>query len=784
MLGQVVLLKRVQEKLSQEQEQQNRQVQLMLILLTLAVLALAAAGLYGTRRDFIRPIHLLAEEANQIAKGRLDVHFDLNQNTDLQLISNSLKNITGNLVKATDFAVSVGEGRFDNAFAQASEEDALGKALVEMRNRLQQVAREEGIRNWTINGVAKFSEILRKHQHSSLEELSYEFIRELVKYLGANQGGLYIIDYETEKEPFIELKGVYAYERRKHINRRFAIHEGLPGQCVRERDHIYLEEIPKDYVEITSGLGQATPRNVLMVPAMVNEEIHGAIELASFQQFEPHHIDFVRSIGQTLASTLSGVKLSERTKMLLEQARASNQVLQEKEEQMRQNAEELTATQEELNRKLSELEVETNLSKRIIEAINKTNASVEFDMQGNILEVNEMYISVMGYTRAELVGKNERKLVPNDEITSSRYQLLWDSLHEGSFISGEYRRLNKQGKEVWLNGTYNPILDVNGHPYKVIQFAQFTTEEKEKDLDLTSKINALSAFFPLLDLDLGGSIKTSNQSFVDLFQYKRLELRKKAIIDLVRTSHAEEMSGLLRHARNDETASACLPLQSKEGLLHHCLVIVSPIKNLIGEVSKLMMILIDVSEQKNLENELRTRIAMLNKAACIFEMDQNGRILQANPPMSRFLMAQEELQGKNIFEYTSETFRINAQVNLWSVMERGGIFRGKVKFFTERSSEIWGDLTVAPVMDSGKAVRFVVIVIDVSKQVEMEEQLRRRLAQERMKNAIFRLGEGGSGQVMDVLVKTLGDQGMDDFSLERVLRKLVRDFRSVVFVQP
>ncbi|MDR0384922.1 MAG: GAF domain-containing protein, partial [Prevotellaceae bacterium] len=249
-----------------------------------------------------------------------------------------------------------------------SENDELGKAMLSMRDSLikaekEKMARqqEDDKRNWVTTGVAKFAEILRSN-HDDLAELSNNVISNLLKYIHAIQGGIFIVNDDDSDHTFLELQAFYAYERKKYLHKEIEIGEGLVGTCYLEKEPIYITQVPKDYMSVTSGLGDDAPRALFLVPLKVNNMIYGIMEIASFQVLEPYEREFVEKVSESIASTISSVKVNVRTQKLLETAKLQSEEMAYQEEELRQNLEELQATQEEMNRKQTAAETaERNL---------------------------------------------------------------------------------------------------------------------------------------------------------------------------------------------------------------------------------------------------------------------------------------------------------------------------------------------------------------------------------------------------------------------------------------
>ncbi|MFO7370697.1 MAG: GAF domain-containing protein [Bacteroidales bacterium] len=293
---------------------------------------------------------------------------------ELGQMAKALNNLVQGLTNIFNFSLQIGKGNFNTHFEPLSEEDVLGHSLLDMRNELKKAGEEETKRkeedeqrNWAAQGVAKFSDILRKNT-DELDELSYNIISNLVKYTNSNQGGIYIINDNDKSNLFIEMKASYAYDRRKFIAKRIEIGEGLVGRCYQEKEKIYLTDIPHDYMKITSGLGEESPRALLIVPLVYNDVIYGLIEIASFNEYPAHVVEFIERIGESIAATISSSKAQIQTALLLEQSQQQAEEMSSQEEEMRQNMEELRATQEQSARREEELQQEVNeLRKRLKE---------------------------------------------------------------------------------------------------------------------------------------------------------------------------------------------------------------------------------------------------------------------------------------------------------------------------------------------------------------------------------------------------------------------------------
>ena len=349
-------------------------------ILIMGLILVIGAILIGivTANSLSIPINHTKNILLSMARGMLPKDILKEGSDEVGQMSKALNMLIKGLTNIFGFSTEIGKGNFDTEFTPLSEEDVLGHSLLNMRDELTKAAddekkrkNEDEQRNWAAQGVAKFGDILRNIDNS-VDELSYNIISNLVKYTSSNQGGMYIINDNDPDNLFIELKASYAYDRRKFFTKRIEIGEGLVGRCYQEKDKIYLTDIPNDYMKISSGLGEDNPKALLIVPLIYNDIIYGIIEIASFNAYPQHVIEFIERVGESIAATIYSTKANIKTAMLLEQSQQQAEEMASQEEEMRQNMEELRATQEQSARREEELQNKVNELRRTLKELSTT----------------------------------------------------------------------------------------------------------------------------------------------------------------------------------------------------------------------------------------------------------------------------------------------------------------------------------------------------------------------------------------------------------------------------
>jgi PAS domain S-box-containing protein len=457
----------VPEKVMLRDSNRSYNIGLLVGVFGVVILILAIFFLVG---GITRPIKGITKLLDELAQGKIDksMHISVNTGDEIAKMGDALSKSIDGLLAKTEFARSIGDGKLDAELNLLSEDDVLGKSLLDMRESLKRAEQEETKRKeedekrrWINEGLAKFGDILRQN-NNNMSILGTQIINNLVWYLNANLGGIFVKN-EGNSPVTYDLSSAFAYDRNRLLKKSFEIGEGLIGACVAERGTIYLKEVPEDYVEITSGLGDANPNNLLITPLIIDDEVLGVIELASLKYFKDFEIEFVEKLGQSIASTLRTVRINQKTSELLQHTQEQTEVMITQEEEMRQNLEELQATQEEAARKAFEME-------GILGALNASNYVVEYDPTGVIININDAYLKLLGISRDEAIGVHHSHNLVMTEEQRLNYDQFWANLRKGE--------MQKQNTKVLINGkehafieNYSPIRSINGDVYKILKVA-------------------------------------------------------------------------------------------------------------------------------------------------------------------------------------------------------------------------------------------------------------------------------------------------------------------------
>ncbi len=424
--------------------------------------------LYYSRTEKLvnKPFEKIISFADKIKTGAIPENkLQINTKDELEKTGVILNQFVQSLKDKTLFLNALIDGDLDAKLSLLSNYDLLGKALLDIQVKIQQSAEEqkkhdeENTRRRYINeGIAKFSDITHA-RYDKIEALTDIFIRELVKYLNSLQGGVFLVK-EAEVNTELFLASSFAYDRKKYLSKTVVLGEGLVGTCALEKRMILITDVPSDYITITSGLGDAPPNAILLIPMLQDNLVAGVIEIASLNKFADYQIEFVKQVANNLANTLASARINERTSKLLAESQVQAQTMSEQEEEMRQNMEELKATQEESARREEEF-------KGIAEALGKSIFVAEFDLKGQLTSINDKFLVFLGKNRNQLLGKTFDKIIGADTNDMFNDETVEEVLNGKHLVLNEQIKIGKR-KDFKVQFHFTPELNRDEFPFKIL----------------------------------------------------------------------------------------------------------------------------------------------------------------------------------------------------------------------------------------------------------------------------------------------------------------------------
>ena len=249
----------------------------------------------------------------------------------------------------------------------------------------------------------------------------------------------------------------------------------------------------------------------------------------------------------------------------------------------------------------------------IISAIDKSQGTIEFDMDGIILTSNKNFLNVLGYTLKEVQGKHHRIFCEDSYVKSPEYKAFWEKLNRGEFDSGEYKRIGKKGKEVYIRATYNPIFDSAGKLIKVLKIATDVTAQKLLSVEFEGIISAIDKSQGTIEFAMDGTILTSNENFLNVLGYTLDEVAGKHHRMFCEESYAEssDYEAFWEKLNRGEFDSGEYKRIGKHGREVYIRATYNPIFDLNRKPIKVLKIAADVTEQKRREGEAAKQAALI-----------------------------------------------------------------------------------------------------------------------------------------------------------------------------
>lgn len=437
----------------------------LILMLGLAIICMVLH--YACHRT-AKALEIAGDNLRRIMKGWISAPLTANpvRIDETAELDGGLEQLRGQLAVGIQFVQQIGAGDFDAEFHLDRPDDEFSAALIQTRHNLrksaEQLARkqeEERLQHWGDEQSGRLTEIIRQTS-GQMSEMCPATLGYLIKSVRACQGAIYIQADSEGGDTGYDMQASIAYDRARMLRTRVEAGEGLVGRCAFEKSTLVLTDIPEGYAKITSGLGDRTPTCMALVPMIAGDAVVGVAEIMSMYTFEPHEVAFLEKSAEALAAAISAAQTAQRTQALLEQSREQGETLARQEQEMRQNIEEMAATNEEYHKREAQ-------TRALTDAVERMAMVAEYDMEGRLTDINQPYLDLLGLTRQQALGLRQGTL---DGGAGADFEIMWNRLRQGHTTRAT-RRITANGRQTLLTELFAPVEGPDGRPEKVYSIA-------------------------------------------------------------------------------------------------------------------------------------------------------------------------------------------------------------------------------------------------------------------------------------------------------------------------
>ena len=358
----------------------------------------------------------------------------------------------------------------------------------------------------------------------------------------------------------------------------------------------------------------------------------------------------------------------------------------------------------------------------ILEAMSRSQAMIEFKVDGTIVSANENFLKALGYSLNEIEGKHHSMFVSAEQRDTPEYRAFWTALGRGEYQAGEFKRIAKGGREVWIEASYNPVLDASGKPVKVVKFASDITANKLRSMADRSKVTAIGRAQAVIEFNLDGTIVTANDNFLGAMGYSLAEIQGKHHSMFVEPSYRDssDYREFWAKLNRGEYQAAEYKRIGKGGREVWILASYNPILDDNGKAVGVVKFATDVTAQKLRNADLAGQLEAIGKSQAVIEFNLDGTIITAN---NNFLAALGyslgDIKGRHHSMFVDQTERdAPAYREFWAALNRGEYQAGEFKRIARGGKEIYIQASYNPILDlNGKPFKVVKYASDVTKQV-------------------------------------------------------------------
>ena len=376
---------------------------------------------------------------------------------------------------------------------------------------------------------------------------------------------------------------------------------------------------------------------------------------------------------------------------------------------------------------ITERKIQSVRNQGQLDAISRSQAVIEFEPNGTIIHANQNFLDGLGYQLDEIKGNHHRMFVRKEEHETQAYQQFWKDLADGEFKSAEYRRVRKDGSDIWIQATYNPIVDLEGKVTSVVKFATDITESKVNSNFTQGQIDAINRAQAVIQFMPDGTIVTANQNFLDGLGYTLDEIKGQHHRMFMRPDdrNAPEYSKLWSDLANGQFQSAEYRRIRKDGSDIWIQATYNPIMDLDGNVSRVVKFATDITERKVNSAFTQGQIDAINRAQAVIEFHPDGTIVEANENFLQGLGYRlQEITGKHHSMFVDPADAATEEYkNFWKKLAQGQFQQSEYRRIRKDGSDIWIQATYNPILDlDGRVSRVVKFATDITEEVKRRQK--------------------------------------------------------------
>ncbi len=358
-----------------------------------------------------------------------------------------------------------------------------------------------------------------------------------------------------------------------------------------------------------------------------------------------------------------------------------------------------------------------------LEAIGRSQGVIEFDMDGRILSANDNFLKAIGYQADEIVGQHHSILVESDYAKSEDYSAFWRRLRAGEYVAGKFPRCGKGGRKVWIEASYNPILDEHGRPERIVKYATDITAAMIEAADFSGQITAIDRSQAVISFNLDGVILEANENFLKAMGYSAEEVvgRHHSLFVEPGYEKSEEYATLWRRLRAGEFVSAEFRRIGKGGREVWIQASYNPILNPEGRPYKVVKFASDITAAKTVSADNAGQIEAIDRSRAVIAFSLDGTILSANQNFLDVVgYTADEVVGRHHSLFVDRSYAASAEYkDFWRLLGEGEFQSGEFRRIRKDGAEIWLQAAYNPIFDaSGRLSKVVKFATDITQQVQ------------------------------------------------------------------